>query len=260
MELEAPAVGDPARRWRAGAQARLPIVLVGDGAVLYAGDASARRRRPAAPLCRAARRRIGRLASRRARRARVDPAGGAAAVRPPPGRRDRSRTQEARSHDRWPDADARGHRAADVARRRSTTCSRSRRRRSRIRGRARCTSPSSSNRGVSFCYLASDAGGRVVGFCSFWRVLDELHINNLAVLPERRRAGRRRGAARARAAATAPARARGAPRSRCGGRTSRPARCTSGSGSRWPASGAATTRKPVEDALVLWRERVCSAS
>jgi len=28
----------------------------------------------------------------------------------------------------------------------------------------------------------------VVGFCSFWRVLDELHINNLAVLPEYRRA------------------------------------------------------------------------
>jgi ribosomal-protein-alanine N-acetyltransferase len=45
------------------------------------------------------------------------------------------------------------------------------------------------NRGVSFCFLASDDGGRVVGFCSFWRVLDELHINNLAVLPEFRRAG-----------------------------------------------------------------------
>ena len=28
-----------------------------------------------------------------------------------------------------------------------------------------------------------------VGFCSFWRVLDELHINNLAVAPAFRRAG-----------------------------------------------------------------------
>src|SRR4051794_41891551 len=45
------------------------------------------------------------------------------------------------------------------------------------------------NTGVSFCFTAKDAAGRVVGFCSFWRVLDELHINNLAVLPEVRRTG-----------------------------------------------------------------------
>jgi [ribosomal protein S18]-alanine N-acetyltransferase len=45
------------------------------------------------------------------------------------------------------------------------------------------------NRSLSFCYLARDDAGRVVGFCSFWRVLDELHINNLAVLPEFRRSG-----------------------------------------------------------------------
>src|SRR5712692_10124218 len=45
------------------------------------------------------------------------------------------------------------------------------------------------NSGISFCFLAKDEDGRVVGFCSFWRVLDELHINNLAVLPEFRRAG-----------------------------------------------------------------------
>ncbi len=42
---------------------------------------------------------------------------------------------------------------------------------------------------TSFFYLARDAEGGVVGFCSCWRVLDELHINNLAVLPDRRRAG-----------------------------------------------------------------------
>ena len=45
------------------------------------------------------------------------------------------------------------------------------------------------NTGVSFCFTAKDAAGRVVGFCSFWRVLDELHINNLAVLPDVRRGG-----------------------------------------------------------------------
>ena len=45
------------------------------------------------------------------------------------------------------------------------------------------------NRGVSYCYLAKNEGGMTVGFCSFWRVLDELHINNLAVAPVFRRAG-----------------------------------------------------------------------
>lgn len=45
------------------------------------------------------------------------------------------------------------------------------------------------NTGVSYCYLAKEPRGEVVGFCSFWRVLDELHINNLAVAPLRRRGG-----------------------------------------------------------------------
>lgn len=45
------------------------------------------------------------------------------------------------------------------------------------------------NQGVSFLFLARNGGGRIVGFCSFWRVLDELHVNNLAVLPECRRLG-----------------------------------------------------------------------
>ena len=45
------------------------------------------------------------------------------------------------------------------------------------------------NPGVSFCFLAHDAAGRPIGFCSFWRVLDELHVNNLAVVPDQRRTG-----------------------------------------------------------------------
>jgi ribosomal-protein-alanine N-acetyltransferase len=45
------------------------------------------------------------------------------------------------------------------------------------------------NQDVSFFFLARDKNRQIVGFCSFWRVLDELHINNLAVLPEWRRAG-----------------------------------------------------------------------
>jgi len=45
------------------------------------------------------------------------------------------------------------------------------------------------NQGVSFCFLARQDDGRAVGFCSVWRVVDELHINNLAVLPAYRRSG-----------------------------------------------------------------------
>ena len=45
------------------------------------------------------------------------------------------------------------------------------------------------NEGVSFFYLARDKGRRILGFCSFWHVLDELHINNIAVVPEYRRLG-----------------------------------------------------------------------
>jgi ribosomal-protein-alanine N-acetyltransferase len=42
---------------------------------------------------------------------------------------------------------------------------------------------------VSYCYLARRPDRVVIGFCSFWHVVDELHINNLAVLPEYRRRG-----------------------------------------------------------------------
>jgi ribosomal-protein-alanine N-acetyltransferase len=45
------------------------------------------------------------------------------------------------------------------------------------------------NEGVSYIYAARDETGRAVGFCSFWRIFDEVHINNLAVSPESRRGG-----------------------------------------------------------------------
>ena len=45
------------------------------------------------------------------------------------------------------------------------------------------------NTGVSYVFVARETTGRIVGFCSFWRVVDELHINNLAVLPMYRRRG-----------------------------------------------------------------------
>ena len=111
------------------------------------------------------------------------------------------------------------------------------------------------NSGISFCFLAKDEDGRVVGFCSFWRVLDELHINNLAVLPEFRRAGvaasllkrvLQEGAALGAQRATLEVR-----------RSNDPARLLY---EHFGFSIAGVRRayytKPVEDALVLWRERL----
>lgn len=109
------------------------------------------------------------------------------------------------------------------------------------------------NTGVSFCFLATDANGSPVGFCSFWKVVDELHINNLAVLPEFRRVGvatalltyvLAEGAALGARRATLEVR-----------RSNEPARQLYErfgfvvAGVRY---GYYTT--PVEDALVLWRE------
>jgi ribosomal-protein-alanine N-acetyltransferase len=45
------------------------------------------------------------------------------------------------------------------------------------------------NHDVSFLFVARSQDGIPVGFCAFWRVRDELHINNLAVLPAYRRQG-----------------------------------------------------------------------
>ena len=109
------------------------------------------------------------------------------------------------------------------------------------------------NEGVSYVYLARTGQRQVVGFCSFWRIVDELHINNLAVLPQYRRAGvasallrhifsegARLGAVRA----TLEVR-----------RSNDPARLLY---ERFGFSTAGTRRayytKPVEDAIVLSRE------
>lgn len=45
------------------------------------------------------------------------------------------------------------------------------------------------NPAVSFCYLARRADGEAVGFSAVWLIVDELHINNLAVAPGHRRCG-----------------------------------------------------------------------
>ena len=109
------------------------------------------------------------------------------------------------------------------------------------------------NRGVAFCYLARTMKGAVVGFCSFWRVVDELHINNLAVLPSHRRSGvasallthvLREGSSLGAVRATLEVR-----------RSNEPARYLY---ERFGFAVAGVRRgyytKPVEDAIVLWRE------
>lgn len=107
------------------------------------------------------------------------------------------------------------------------------------------------NRGVSYCFLARDSARRPAGFCSFWRVLDELHINNLAVLPELRRTGigsmllefvLRKGGALGARRATLEVR-----------RSNEPARLLyERFGFSVAGVRAAYYSKPVEDALVLW--------
>ena len=114
------------------------------------------------------------------------------------------------------------------------------------------------NHGVSFCYLARDASQRVVGYCSFWRVLEELHINNVAVAPALR--GRGAGSALIREVLREGARM-GARRATLEVRRSNDeARRLY---ERLGFSVAGIRRdyysNPVEDALILWCEDISRA-
>ena len=109
------------------------------------------------------------------------------------------------------------------------------------------------NSSISYCFLARDTNRRALGFCSFWRVLDELHINNLAVLPELRRTGigsmllayvLEKGGELGARRATLEVR-----------RSNEPARLMyERFGFSVAGVRAAYYSKPVEDALVLWKE------
>jgi len=115
------------------------------------------------------------------------------------------------------------------------------------------------NPDVSFLFLARDQNGAVAGFCAFWRILDEIHINNLAVLPE----FRRRGVASALLGRVLAEGARLAAR-----RATLEVRRSNETALRLYARfgfAIAGVRPeyythPVEDALVLWRERLDETS
>ena len=94
----------------------------------------------------------------------------------------------------------------------------------------------------------------VVGFCAFWLVVDEIHVNNIAILPELR--GRGMGTALMHRVLD-EAHQLGARRATLEVRASNV-------GARWLYERlgfhVAGTRRnyytnPVEDALILWRDR-----
>ena len=111
------------------------------------------------------------------------------------------------------------------------------------------------NHGVSFCYVVRDSSQQVVGYCSFWRVLDELHINNLAVAPSQR--GRGAGTALLHEVLREGARL-GARRATLEVRRSNEAarRLYERLGFSVAGVRQAYYTHPVEDALILWREDI----
>jgi ribosomal-protein-alanine N-acetyltransferase len=111
------------------------------------------------------------------------------------------------------------------------------------------------NKDVSYCFLAKGPEGQPLGFCSFWRVLDELHINNIAVLP----AFRRDGIATALLTHVLEEGIRlGARRATLEVRRSNEAarRLYERFGFTVAGVRQGYYTKPVEDALVLWRENL----
>jgi ribosomal-protein-alanine N-acetyltransferase len=109
------------------------------------------------------------------------------------------------------------------------------------------------NRSVCHIYVVRTGDHRVAGFCAFWLVFDEIHINNVAILPELR--GRGIGTALMHRVMEEAHRL-GAKRATLEVRAS-----NEGARKLYERLGfyvAATRRNyyshPVEDALILWRD------
>jgi [ribosomal protein S18]-alanine N-acetyltransferase len=109
------------------------------------------------------------------------------------------------------------------------------------------------NRAVCHILVVRTATYRVAGFCAFWLVVDEIHINNLAVLPDLR--GRGLGTTLMRRVLTEGLRL-GATRATLEVRASNEAarRFYEGLGFRPTAVRKHYYTNPTEDALILWRE------
>lgn len=102
-----------------------------------------------------------------------------------------------------------------------------------------------------FLYVARDQTD-TIAYCSFWRIFDEVHVNNFAVHPT----WRRRGVGRALLAHVLDEAARfGAPRATLEVRASNTAAIAlyEAGGFRHAGRRRAYYTHPVEDALILWR-------
>ena len=115
------------------------------------------------------------------------------------------------------------------------------------------------NHDVSYCFLVRNSEGEVAGFCSFWRILDELHINNLAVAPEWRGSGA--GTALMNRILAEGARM-GARRATLEVRRSNEAALRLYQRLGFSIAGVRRDyySQPVEDALVLWRDELGSTA
>lgn len=104
-----------------------------------------------------------------------------------------------------------------------------------------------------FIYLARRAG-TAIAYCAFWRIFDEIHLNNVAVHPEWRRQGV--GAALL-THVLAEAEAIGAPNATLEVRASNSAALALYDAAGFTLAGRRRDyyTHPVEDALILWRRR-----
>ena len=109
------------------------------------------------------------------------------------------------------------------------------------------------NRNVCHIYVARTSGCRVAAFCAFWLVFDEIHINNLAVLPQFR--GRGMGSAVLRHVLE-KARKLGGTRATLEVRASNEGARRLYERLGFSVAGVRQNyySSPVEDALILWRE------
>ncbi len=111
------------------------------------------------------------------------------------------------------------------------------------------------NRNVCHIYVARTPSARVAAFCAFWLVFDEIHINNVAVLPQYR--GRGMGSALMRFVLQ-EARRLGASRATLEVRASnaQAGRLYERLGFHVAGIRPNYYSSPVEDALILWRDNL----
>lgn len=111
------------------------------------------------------------------------------------------------------------------------------------------------NRALCHIYIVRAADGPIIGFCAFWLVFDEIHINNVAMRPAWR--GQGIGTALMHHV-FAEARALGARRATLEVRASNAGARRLYERLGFYVAGARRNyyTNPIEDALILWRENL----